>query len=202
MTTARLLACCLALLAALHPAAAQEGFMGGFFVPAPMVETTAPEARAVVPDDALYNVVDMQGGVLAGPARLLWRPEADAYAYAVFPGENPDDTLYRPGVLTPDVLLWQSARPFDPDGLRLHEIFATVQADGMIVPLTFAVGALRPILARHGVALVPAPVSPGLANESGLWVLDGGPDAIRAALVEAVGTDDVVGVQHALQPVP
>jgi hypothetical protein len=69
--------------------------MCGLFGPAPMLEMT--EARAVVRDHALYNVVDMQDGFLAGPACcIVWRPKwTPRPPPPPFSKENPHYTLYR-----------------------------------------------------------------------------------------------------------
>lgn len=190
----------LVLLAPAASARAQEGYMGGFLVAAPLFEGTEAAVQKMLPEEASYNYVSSGGAFMAGPVRLTWRTDADAYAFFYFPEENPDDVLYRPAMLAEREVLWQSAEPIAAGDDSFHEVFATYHFDGMVVPLYFSVAALVPLLETHGVALLPAPETLGAANASGMWLLTGQAQDIRALLAEAAADEDATTFDMMLLP--
>ncbi len=194
------LCCVLGLLTLGTATRAQEGYMGGFLVPEPLVPATDAAVRAMLPDEGAYNYVTSGGAFMAGPVRLTWQGGNDAYAFFYFPDEDPADVLYRPASLGEREVLWQSAAPFEAGGETFYEIFATYHFDGMVAPLYFAVEALAPLMAAHDVALLPAPETLGTANAPGMWLLQGQADDIRAVLAEAAADENATTFDLMLLP--
>lgn len=195
------LGCLLILFVAPMGARAQEGFMGGFLVAVSLHDGTDEAVRAMLPEEGAFNYVTPEGAFMAGPARLTWRPDADAYAFFYFPEENPDDVLYRPAMLGEREVLWQSVAPIEAGDAVFHEIFATYHIDGMVVPLYFNVEVLAPLLAAHDVGLLPAPDTLGAANAPGLWLLQGTAEDILAVLREASAAEGGTTFDMVLLPV-
>jgi hypothetical protein len=189
------------LMAPVTAVRAQEGFMGGFLVAMPLHDSTDAAVRALLPEEGAFNYVTAEGAFVAGPVRLTWRPQADAYAFFYFPEENPDDVLYRAAMLGEREVLWQSVEPIGAGEAVFYEVFVTYHFDDMVLPLYLAVEALAPLMAAHDVALLPAPDTLGMANPSGLWLLEGRAEDILAVLRQAAVSEDGTSFDMILLPV-
>tara|TARA_B100000676_G_scaffold308998_1_gene371288 strand:- start:3311 stop:3661 length:351 start_codon:yes stop_codon:yes gene_type:complete len=74
-------------------------YMSGFFVEEPLVASSDPAATVLLPNYAEYIFVAPQGDFLAGPLRLTWWANEDAYAFIALPEEPLRGVLYRPVLL-------------------------------------------------------------------------------------------------------
>ena len=132
--------------------------------------------------------------------QLTWWANEDAYAFMALPEEPLRDVLYRPVLLGENAILWQSAYPFDPDGLVLYEVFITLHYDDALIPLLIDADKLTWTLQMAGVMMVPTPQTPGLVNASDIWTLVGHPGAIDGGLAEVIAIENAVIYDHIIVP--